>query len=238
MKSAFVGIVLAVVFFVAAAASWSEARLTRSIAEAHRRLATLHYDADDGLDAQQSVWTGLPWPDGAGRDDIERQRATVNYWRTQYESLNELTAKAGQQALTDPRMLLVIANASYRAAAPTAGPPRAAVTRLDTVIQSYADVLRRDPNAIDAAYNYEFASRQRDQLARAAAGRATPRYQKPDGPVDTTVDLPAGPTIHGLPGGPPPGTDMSEFKTLSPMRYDEREEQTDPGRGGTVQRKG
>ena len=55
---------------------------------------------------------------------------------------------------------------------------------------------------------------------------------------DESVDLPAGPTIHGNPGGPPDETPMGDFKTVTPMRYDEREEQMDPGRGQKLQRKG
>ena len=31
---------------------------------------------------------------------------------------------------------------------------------------------------------------------------------------------------------------MSDFKTITPMRYDEREEQMDPGRGSKIRRKG
>jgi hypothetical protein len=31
---------------------------------------------------------------------------------------------------------------------------------------------------------------------------------------------------------------MSDFKTITPMRYDEREEQMDPGRGKEFRRKG
>ena len=52
------------------------------------------------------------------------------------------------------------------------------------------------------------------------------------------VDLPVGPTIHGRPGGPPESESMSDFKTVTPMRYDEREEQMDPGKGQKIQRKG
>jgi hypothetical protein len=44
--------------------------------------------------------------------------------------------------------------------------------------------------------------------------------------------------VHGLPGGPPEGVPMSDFKTISPMRYDEREEQMDPGKGKVLRRKG
>jgi hypothetical protein len=51
------------------------------------------------------------------------------------------------------------------------------------------------------------------------------------------MDLPAGPTIHGVPGGPPPSTSMERFKTITPLRFDERE-QGDPGRGAPARRKG
>lgn len=237
MRSAAGGIILAIVLFVAAAASWSEAKLSRSVAEAHRRLATLHYDAEDDLDQAGSMWNRLPWPAGTSEEDVRRQRGTVAYWRTQYQSLADLTLATGAQALTDPHMLLVAANASFRAGTMDTTDRRAAVGRLDTVLLSYADVLRRDPDAADAAYNYEYVSRLRDTLAKAPA-RGAAREKKAADVEDTTVDLPAGPTIHGRPGGPPEGTDMSDFKTISPMRYDEREEQMDPGRGKEQKRKG
>ena len=47
---------------------------------------------------------------------------------------------------------------------------RAAVERLDGVIQAYADVLRKDPGSADAAYNYEFV--------REAARHASPRRRR------------------------------------------------------------
>lgn len=237
MRSAVGGVILAVVLFVAAAACWKEARVSRSVAEAHRRLATLHYDADDNLDETASVFNRLPWPAGTSEQDVRRQRATVRYWRTEYQSLTDLTLATGAQALADPHLLLVAANASFRASAPDMGDRKAAVGRLDTVILSYADVLRRDPNATDAAYNYEYVSRVRDTLAKAPA-RGAVKDKKAGKPANVTIDLPTGPTIHGRPGGPPEGTDMSDFKTISPMRYDEREEQMDPGRGKELKRKG
>lgn len=246
MKSVLTGGILAVVLFVAAAASWGEARMARGISEAHRRLATLHYDADDNLDQVSTIWNRVPWPGGASGGDVQRQRATVSYWRAQYQSLNDLTQVTGAQALTDPAMLFVAANASFRASMPEMGDRKGAVSRLDTVVQAYADVLRRDPNATDAAYNYEYVSRLRDEFAKAPA-RPTAKDLKAQREMaikaaadagSVSVDLPAGPTIHGRPGGPPEGTDMSDFKTISPMRYDEREEQMDPGRGKEFRRKG
>jgi hypothetical protein len=237
MKSMVGGTILAVVLFLVAAACWSEAQVTRRVADAHRRLATLHYDAEDDIDGAVTVFNRLPWPGGEGASDIKRHRATVSYWMVRYDSLAEIPLATGQQAVNDPSLLLVAANAAFRNSSPQVGDRKAAVERLDAVVQQYADVLRKDPNNADAAYNYEFVSRMRDALAKAPA-KGSPRDKKPEKPELVSVDLPSGPTVHGRPGAPPEGTPMSDFKTVTPMRYDEREEQMDPGRGKEIKRKG
>ena len=235
MKSVIVGTILAIVLFGAAAAAWSEARLTRSVAEAHRRLATLHYDPEDDIDTS-GVWSRVPWPMGAA-EDVTTHRATVSYWLSRYDPLIDMARVTGPQAVTDPTLLLVAANASFRSSAPELGDRKLAVDRLDGVMQAYAEVLRKDGHASDAAYNYEFVAKLRDSLAKASrTTRNAPK--RPALPEIASVDLPSGLTVHGRPGGPPPGTDMSDFKTITPMRYDEREEQLDPGRGKVFKRKG
>ena len=154
-----------------------------------------------------------------------------------YDSLAEIPLATGQQAVTDPSLLLVAANAAFRNSAPQAGDRKAAVERLDAVIQQYAEVLRKEPNDADAAYNYEFVSKMRDTLAKAPA-KASPRDKKPAKTELVSVDLPTGPTVHGRPGAPPEGTADERFQDHQPMRYDEREEQMDPGRGKEIKRKG
>jgi hypothetical protein len=97
-------------------------------------------------------------------------------------------------------------------------------------------VLRSDGTAVDAAYNYEYIARIRDMLAKAKGARS--KDFKPAEPEVASVDLPTGPTVHGRPGGPPPTVSMNDFKTISPMRFDEREEQAQPGRGAPPRRRG
>lgn len=237
MKSMVGGTILAVVLFVAAAACWTEARLTRRVADAHRRLATLRYDATDDIDDAVTVFNRLPWPGGEGAGDVRLHRATVSYWMVRYDSLSEIPMATGQQQVNDPSLLLIAANAAFRNSAPTVGDRKAAVERLDTVIQQYADVLRKDPESADAAFNYEYVSKMRDTLAKGPA-RPAAKDKKPEHVESVSIDLPTGPTVHGRPGAPPEGTPMSDFKTITPMRYDEREEQMDPGRGKEIRRKG
>ena len=239
MKSAFGGLLIAVLLFAASALCWSQARATRRLAEAHQRLATLRYGVDDESDGATTVLNRLPWPSGTVRDDVQRHRATVTYWLSRYESLTDMTSGTGAPAPTDPALLLVAANAAFRASAPLSVDRRSAIERLDGVIQAYGDVLRKDPAYADAAFNYEFVAKLRDTLAAAPpAGRAARDRRAAPKPEDVSVDLPSGPTVHGRPGGPPEGTDMSNFKTITPLRSDEREEQVDPGRGKQIRRKG
>jgi hypothetical protein len=56
--------------------------------------------------------------------------------------------------------------------------------------------------------------------------------------VDEEADLPAGPTLHGHPGGPPPATEMNQFKIVIPKRGEERKDAPDAGKGGQKIRKG
>jgi hypothetical protein len=238
MKSMVGGTILALVLFVVAAACWSEAAVTRRVADAHRRLATLHYDADDGIDDAVTVFNRLPWPGGEGPNDVRLHRATVSYWMVRYDTLAELPMATGQQAVNDPSLLFVAANAAFRNSNPQTGDHKAAVERLDAVIQQYAEVLRKNPGYADAAYNYEFVSKMRDTLAKAPAKPSAKDKKAAEKTVVASVDLPVGPTVHGRPGAPPEGTPMSDFKTITPMRYDEREEQMDPGRGKEIKRKG
>jgi hypothetical protein len=239
MKTAFGGLLVAVLLIAIGALSWSQARATRRLADAHQRLATLHYELPDDDEGAATVVSRLPGPAADLRDDEARYRATVSYWLARYESLTEMTSGTGAPAPSDPAILLLAANAAFRSSAPQGPDRRAAIERLDGVIQGYADVLRKDASFADAAYNYEFVVRLRDNIAKAPVRNTRDRRPVPAPTApDLVVDLPLGPTIHGRPGGPPEGTDMSDFKTITPMRYDEREEQTEPGRGRSIRRRG
>jgi hypothetical protein len=235
MKSVAGAFILALVLFAAGALSWSEAQLTRQIAAAHQRLATLHYDSDDGITGTSGLLNRLPLP-GSSTGDVAAERATVNYWLARYEILTPLSGSGGNRPAGDPDVLFIAANAAYRSSHPESGNPKAAVERLDNVMQAYADVLRANPNHVDAAYNYEYVARLRDTLAK---GKPLPKPAKDQKQApDFSVDLPTGPTLHGRPGGPPPELPMADFKTITPMRFDEREEQEQPGKGAVKKRRG
>jgi hypothetical protein len=136
----------------------------------------------------------------------------------------------------DATILLATANAASREAQrdPAIGP--AAVQRLDGVLQAYASALKASPSNSDAAYNYEYVARIRDAVARSPQGRIA-KSPAANGPV-MGGDLPAGSTIHGGPGAPPPDAKMEELQTIMPMEYGDREAQPEPTPGAKRERKG
>jgi hypothetical protein len=238
MRSAVAGLILAVLLFAAGSISLSESQHARDLAAAQERLATLQYADEDETAGPGTLVDRLPPPLGLEPGTEARHAATVSYWLARYTPLTELTDAGKGPAPTDPALLFLAANAAFRTSAPDSRDVKAVVSRLDGVVQAYADVLRHEPDLSDAAYNYEYVVKLRDRIAKGPQRGGRGLRPAPEAEPDFAVDLPAGPTIHGRPGGPPEGEEMSDFKTVTPMRYDEREEQMDPGRGQKLRRKG
>jgi hypothetical protein len=143
----------------------------------------------------------------------------------------------GSIAETDPDVLLLAANASFRASQNETD-RMLGVRKLDAVVKNYAEVLKNSATDADAAFNFEYAIRLRDALAKArpaATGKSSAAAAKL---AENESDLPAGPTLHGHPGGPPAKTDMAQFKIVIPKRGEERKDDPQAGKGGTKVRKG
>jgi hypothetical protein len=241
MRSIVGRLLLALVLVAVAAVCWSEAAIARRVADAHQRLATLNYDHDAGIDEGASVLSHVPLPIASVTDELPEHRAKVAYWRAEYRDLTTAAPLSGgnaRQDEVDPAVMLVAANAAFRSSSSEPADRNATVERLDRVIQAYADVLRADPNNVDASYNYEYVARFRDAFAKTKGARVTKEQpRRTDGELDASVDLPIGPTVHGRPGGPPQDLPMQQFRTVTPMRFEEREE-LEPGRGPRPRRRG
>ena len=238
MKSVVAPLVFAVVLALAGTGFWLAGQTETRLADAHKRLATLQYSeaaaASDQVEQSSGLERRLPVVGPQSELEVRDLRAEARYWRTDYASLAPQRDAAGSLIETNPALQLVSANAAFRTTQQAADRLDAA-RRLDTVVKTYADVLRNGGGQADAAYNYELAVRARDALAKPrAAPKAAP---KPQAPVEDT-DLPEGPTLHGKPGGPPPAVNMNQFKIVIPKRGEERNDAPDAGKGGTKIRKG
>ena len=231
MKSSAGRIVCALVLLSLAAIAFAEARWVRHAADTHERLATFReerVDADSTRRLLPAVIVGAE-----GEDTVTTAKA--EYWRGRYDALGRLSAETDRDP--DPEVLLLAANAAYRRAERERLPRQAQREELEAVLQAYASALKASRFVPDAAYNYEFVARMRESLGRSRPSGAAPS-PAPKSAAARPSDLPPGPTIHGAPGGPPPGTKGEQFEILTPMEFGDRESQPEPTTGARPLRKG
>lgn len=208
-------LVLAGLLVLTGAGLWTTANLDRGLADGAQDLATLQYERAISTIGERvgGLLRRLPGVDeSAGRADTVRD--TARYWQGAPESADG-PAKGS----------LLAANAVYHSTMQAGGTWQTVVARLDEVVKQYAAVVRENPENEDAAFNYEFVVRLRAGIA-AGKRNITPN----EGGSDVT--------IHGVPGAPPPGSDMKTFKMIVPMQPDERREAEQAGRGAARVRKG
>jgi hypothetical protein len=256
MKSVVGPVIVAVVLAAAGAAFSMAGQSERRLAELHQQLATLQYgdvsNDDDEGEARLGMVRRLPRVGDAMASDVRDEHALAQYWRSEYAAVEPKRDSSGALTDTDPQLLLVSANAEFRASQ-RATDRADLLRRLDRVVKTYSDVLKTgscgaamapasvcDAVQSDAAYNYEYVVRLRDTLAKT---RATPARMEAARnaarlAADVTRDVPSGPTLHGYPGAPPKGTDMSQFKIVIPKRGEERKDNPEAGKGGAKVRKG
>jgi hypothetical protein len=228
---------LAVGVMAVGGALWTSGRVQSRDVSARRAFLTMQYapplEAYDALERSTrfvpEVGRMARW-----RAALRTERAASYYWLGRYPELTgsgQSAADRSAAATRDPRHLLLVANAAYRQAAgelTEQTPP----DRLDGIARLYLDALEGDAELVDAAYNYEFVVRLRNQLTRDRAARRRPGQSAAgDGRAVT-------PSLHGAPGASPPDADLKEFKVIVPQRPEERSQQPEAGVGGGRVRKG
>jgi hypothetical protein len=252
MKSVVAPLILAIVLAIAGAVFWIAGNTERRLSDIHSQLATLQYASvtADSEDVEQNLGLAkrVPQVGAAAASDLRDVRTTADYWRGGYSAIapqgrgTAATGSNGDSSGTatesDPRLLLRGANAAFRGSQMD-NDRAGALRKVDAVIKNYADVIRSSPANMDAAYNYEYAIRLREVMNKTKAAPPAKTARAAPAPAEAAPgDLPAGPTLHGRPGGPPPASDMSQFKIVIPKRGDERKENPEAGKGGTKVRRG
>jgi hypothetical protein len=248
MKSVIGPMFIALVLAAAGGISWAVGHTETRLVDAHKQLATLQYaDATAAADAAERTGVNVMEKAnmlGLGRRIVALDRstatdardlhATADYWRSSYAAIAPQKDASGLVVETDTAILTLAADASFRAS--QAATDRAeSLRKLDVAVKNYAELLKANGGASDAAYNYEFVIRTREALGK-PRGSASPKVAARK--VEPAGDLPAGPTLHGRPGGPPPATDMNQFRIVIPKRGDERSDAPEAGKGGARIRKG
>src|SRR3954464_9767042 len=193
MKSVVGPIVAAVLFALVGAAFTLAGRTETRLADVHKQLATLHYaeaeaqggEVEQSLDLERRV----PVMGRAAESDVRDARANAGYWRADYAAIAPQKDPSGVVTEKDPSILLLSANAAFRGSQ-AATDRNETVRRLDNVVKSYGEVLRAEASGCDssprdcdarataAPYNYEYAIRAREALARARpAAKVNARVQ-------------------------------------------------------------
>ena len=146
----------------------------------------------------------------AAETDARDVRAAAGYWRADYAAIAPQHDANGVVTETDPRDPAAVGERRVPRQ-PGDRDRLDAVRRLDTVVKSYArgaedaGVRRRRPRLRRPRDRRGVQLRVRDPHAR-HAGQAARRRRRQDARAKTAPkadesDLPAGPTLHGKPGG-------------------------------------
>ena len=228
MKSAIRYFVGAVVAAVLGGVCLAGGFLQRDMAHAQRDVALQKYsDADLTFErAERYFEYGSRIPGVGNRlvNEVRARRAASHYWQRQYEML------APDQG--DPTMALppdnvdlqfIVANAVYRAHQSRARDRATLIEALNAGMNAYLVVLKNSARREDAAFNYEYLVRLRDDIEK---GR---RKQDPGKELESPLGSAATPEKSA--------GDMKNFKTYVPLTPTELDK-ADSGKGQPIKRKG
>jgi hypothetical protein len=168
----------------------------------------------------------VPWIGDDALNDLRARRAALQYWQGRYSSLVSDLDESGSGVAEDNIALqLIAANAVFRMGQATATDKQSAIEALDGGIAAYLNVLKNATRSEDAAHNYEYLVRLRDEILR---GRRPPKL----------ADLADGDGPHGRAGAATEPEDR-EFKIYVPLEEGERDSTiTKPGQAAPIRRRG
>jgi hypothetical protein len=234
MKGAARYLVGAVVLALMGAVCLAASRFDGRTARVQHAMLTSDYEAADA--ALQALGRGsayanrVPWLGERIADDLRARQAALAYWQRDYAALApaDRTDPVADVAPGQVRLQLIVADAVYREGQLRAKDRVTTLQVLESAINAYRAVLdnaRRPedaPYAEEAAYNYEYAIRLRDELLKGRRRGLPP-------PEDVGN--------FGQEGESDDPDFDSEFKLYVPLEKEEREN-TQPGQAAPPARKG
>jgi len=204
--------------------------LERDVAQVQANITTRNYGGvDETLSTAERYYeygSHLPWVGNGPVNDIRARRASLQYWQKAYgEVIPQQTDPVGAVPADNPALQLVVANAVYRTGQARSKDKATTMQALDAGINAYQAVLKNTSRQDDAAFNYEYLIRLRDEVDK---GKRKP------GPGDAVMKGP-----DGASGAPPTlENTMSDFKIYIPLDSQERQDQGVAGKAAPTRRKG
>ena len=221
-------LVAALLLALGAGALVGVGRYERDMADAQEYASTERYDeARTRLDDAQryveySRW--IPRVGAAAENDVRTRRTALDYWQRNYEAV--LPRDSDPVAAIDPSNLelqSMVADAAYRAGQANATDRQSTIQAYDEAIGAFQSVLKNNTWSEDAAFNYEFLVRAREEFARGrrkGAARAEGEGQL------------------GQSGSPAKSGDSRKFEIYVPLNGSERTKAGEAGKGTGNAKKG
>lgn len=229
MKATIGLLVGAVVLAATGAVLLATSSVERLLGDAQQHVATLKYaEAQASLDQAEEYLGYGTWLPGIGKraaDDVRARKAALQYWRRDYAALvPEGADPVGAVDEGTIELQLVVANAAHRLGESRSTDRATTLQALEESASAYLSVLKNGTFHEDAAYNYEYIIRLRDELRR---GRRPPPSadSKEDGDM-------------GQSGSPSEATSQQGFEIYVPLESQERPEGGDAGKSAPKERKG
>jgi hypothetical protein len=202
--------------------------LDREMGHAQEHLAAQEYNEPEAIFENVEPYfeysSRVPGIGNGPLNDVRARRASAQYWQRNYATIvPEVTDPVASIPSDNVAQQLIVANSIFRIGQAEAKDRTSMLQMLDAGILGYQTVLKNVAQQ-DAAYNYEYLVRLRDELQK---GR---RKGQGDEPTDDGQ--------HGQAGGPPPSTNMEKFKVYIPLDPSEREKAGEAGKGAPIKRKG
>jgi hypothetical protein len=204
--------------------------LERDMAQAQANVTTMNYDnVEATFDAAERYYeygSHVPWIGNGPVNDVRARKAALHYWQKSYTTiLPQQTDPVGAVATDNTALQLIVADTVYRTGQAQSKDKATTMQALNAGINGYLVVLKNTARQEDAAFNYEYLIRLRDEVDK---GKRKP------GPGDAVLKGPDGAA------GAPPTLDstMSDFKIYIPLESQERQDQGVAGKAGPLKRKG
>ena len=182
-------LIAAALFAVLGVVCLAVSRMDREMAAAQQAFVTADYAAADAALAEVERYYqyagNVPWVGAGLTNDVRMRRAALAYWQRQYGALAppDRTDPVADVPADNVPLQLIVANSVYRAGQPGAKDRASALAVLDATISAYRAVLNNARSsedlhiAEDAAHNYEYAVRLRDEILKGRRRALPPATQ-------------------------------------------------------------
>lgn len=219
----------AAIFALAGAVCLRAGLLDQDLARVDEHVVAAEYEdlavVLDNVERHYAYASRLPWIGNGPVNDVRARKAALEYWQRRYGLLARDPDPFAEVPEDNIDLQFLVANAVYRQGMARARDRAAMLAAVDAGLSAYLRVLKNAARHHDAAYDYEYLLRLRDDIEK---GRRKPgSLQDPDSP-------------HGRGGAPQKRADMRQFRLYVPLDSKEIEKgkEAEAGKAPPIKRKG